>query len=72
MVGGMVKFSVRTVIDAHGGLDAIAAKCGVSPDAVYKWRQSGRIPPKHWPHLVNKRISYAALAALDGGKTEAA
>jgi carbamoyl-phosphate synthase small subunit len=39
---------VADLLDRAGGPDRVAALCGVSPDAVRKWRERAAIPPRHW------------------------
>ena len=39
------------VIQQAGGDKRVAKACGVSLDALRKWREAGRVPSKHWPLL---------------------
>lgn len=36
------------IIQRAGGDESVAAACGISTDALRKWRELGRVPPKHW------------------------
>jgi DNA-binding transcriptional regulator YdaS (Cro superfamily) len=45
---------VERVIEGGGGILQLASKCGVSHQAVYKWRRSG-IPPRRV--LLLERVS---------------
>ena len=56
--------SVATLLDRAGGPDHVAALCGVSPDAVRKWRERGAVPPRHWPALAQAAgVAVAELLA---------
>ena len=39
------------VIQRSGGDEKVARACGVSIDALRKWREQGRVPSKHWPTI---------------------
>jgi hypothetical protein len=60
--------SVDQVIDVCGGLQVLALRCGISVDAVRKWRApTGYVPPKNWPAVVSLsrgEIGYEALERL--------
>lgn len=59
--------SVSDAISAVGGASRASQICGVSLDAVRKWREKGCIPPKNWPSLVEHgadKLTYDALEAL--------
>lgn len=36
------------LIHRAGGDEKVANACGVTPDALRKWREAGRVPAKHW------------------------
>lgn len=38
----------QDLIHLAGGDEKLAKACGVSVDALRKWREIRRIPPKHW------------------------
>jgi hypothetical protein len=48
IIGNMKTHTVRDIIDSIGPREALAAECGVAPIAVYRWRQNGSIPAKHF------------------------
>lgn len=48
------------LIQRAGGDEKVAKACDVSVDAIRKWREAGRIPPKHWPTVA--KLAGAALA----------
>lgn len=54
----------NTIIDTYlGGRDGAARLCGVTHEAVKKWRDG--IPPKHWQKIVDAtggKVTYAMLA----------
>lgn len=52
-------------IDQAGDIEALAKRVGVKKAAVWSWRQRGRIPPIHWPVLVDMGV--ANLADLRKG-----
>lgn len=60
--------TIENVIDACGGPAALASLCGVTLDAIRKWkRPAGRVPARHWPlivRLTGGRISYDDLDRL--------
>lgn len=59
--------SVSEIIYAVGGSGRACQLCGVSFDAVRKWREKNYIPPKNWPALVaagGGQVTYHALEAL--------
>jgi carbamoyl-phosphate synthase small subunit len=57
--------SVAELLDRAGGPDRVAALCGVSADAVRKWRERAAVPPRHWPALAQAAgVEVGALAAL--------
>ena len=59
--------TVGGVIEKAGGVRAAGSACGVTVNAVQKWRSSNYIPPNAWPYLVaNNReaITYEELEAL--------
>lgn len=59
--------SVSDAVSAVGGAFRASQICGVSLDAVRKWREKGCIPPKNWPSLVEHgadRLTYDALEGL--------
>lgn len=59
--------SVSDAIYAVGGAAKACQICGVSLDAVRKWREKGCIPPKNWPSMVEHGadvVTYDALEAL--------
>lgn len=43
--------SIETIISRLGGIQQTADTVNVGTEAVRKWRQSGCIPPKHWPKI---------------------
>lgn len=44
--------TIREILDAAGGNQAVAeAVSGLTPDAVYKWRQNG-IPDRYWLTII--------------------
>jgi carbamoyl-phosphate synthase small subunit len=43
--------TVAELLDRAGGPDHVASLCGVSPDAVRKWRERGAVPGRHWHAL---------------------
>lgn len=61
--------AIQKIISALGGKEAAAACCGVSVDAIRKWETFGKIPPKHWPTIVQAGAS--SFSELSG-VTEAA
>lgn len=59
--------SVSDVISAVGGASRASQICGVSLDAVRKWREKGWVPPKNWPNLVRHggdAVTYEALEVM--------
>jgi carbamoyl-phosphate synthase small subunit len=53
-----------TLIDQAGGPDHLAQLCGVSTEAVRKWRERGAVPGRHWATLAAAaRVPLSALAA---------
>src|SRR6476469_7867936 len=44
---------VDAIIDRLGGAESAARLTGVGTEAVRKWRQSGSIPARHWPAVIN-------------------
>ena len=40
------KTPIRELIDTWPNRKALASEIGANPDAVHKWAQSGRIPPR--------------------------
>ncbi len=59
--------SVSDAISAVGGASRASQICGVSLDAIRKWREKGCIPPKNWPNLVQhgaNLVTYEVLEAI--------
>ena len=57
--------TVADLLDRAGGPDSVAALCGVSPDAVRKWRERGTVPGRHWNVLAEAAgVGLAAVAEL--------
>lgn len=57
----------QDLIQRAGGDEKVAKACDVSVDALRKWREAGRIPPKHWPtvsRLSGLPLSDVAVARL--------
>jgi carbamoyl-phosphate synthase small subunit len=44
---------VDAIIARLGGAESAARLTGVGTEAVRKWRQSGSIPARHWPAVIN-------------------
>lgn len=65
----MEKSLVKQIAFDLGGRRVLAEKCGVSLPAIAKWVEADKIPPKHWPTIVEQTresrtpISYEDLAA---------
>jgi carbamoyl-phosphate synthase small subunit len=58
------------LIDQAGGPDRVAQLCGVSTEAVRKWRERGAVPGRHWAALAAAaRVPLSTLAAA--AETEA-
>ncbi len=55
---------VDQIIAKLGGADAAARLTGVGTEAVRKWRQSGAIPARHWPAII--QASGLTLADMPG------
>ena len=54
-----------TLIDQAGGPDHLAQLCGVSTEAVRKWRERGAVPGRHWATLAAAaRVPLSALAGV--------
>jgi hypothetical protein len=45
--------SIPAVIDALGGAAAIARSKRIAYTTVASWKARGRIPPDHWPAIVD-------------------
>jgi hypothetical protein len=43
--------SIKQLTEAAGGASKIASELNLSPDAIYKWQESG-VPDRHWPALI--------------------
>jgi carbamoyl-phosphate synthase small subunit len=43
--------TVADLLDRAGGPDHVATVCGVTADAVRKWRERGAVPGRHWHAL---------------------
>ncbi len=41
-----------SIISLWPSLDALSAEVGMKRDAVRKWKERGRIPPKAWPRVL--------------------
>lgn len=55
------------IIERAGGDEKVAKVCDVSLDAIRKWREAGRVPPKHWPtvaQLSGTSLDVVAAARL--------
>lgn len=59
---------IDSLIAKAGGTARIAELTGVGTEAVRKWRQSGTIPARHWPALLN--ISGITLDDLNHASSE--
>ncbi len=55
---------VDQIIAKLGGADAAARLTGVGTEAIRKWRQSGAIPARHWPSII--QASGLTLADMPG------
>jgi carbamoyl-phosphate synthase small subunit len=62
--------TVRDVVSQLGGTEATARVLGVGTEAVRKWRQTGAIPTRHWPVIL--QATGMAFADLPGGGRPAA
>jgi carbamoyl-phosphate synthase small subunit len=52
------------LIDQAGGPERVAALCGVSTEAVRKWRERGAVPGRHWAALAAAaRVPLSRLAS---------
>jgi carbamoyl-phosphate synthase small subunit len=49
-----------------GGIETVTERCGIGEEAIKKWHQAGRIPPKHWPALIELGEGEITLAMLSG------
>ncbi len=56
--------SIEAILARLGGTEAAARLAGVGTEAVRKWRQSGVVPPKHWPALMAAGLTLAELRGL--------
>lgn len=56
------------VIQRAGGDAKVAKACGVSLDALRKWREIGRVPSKHWPLL--SKLARVPLAEIAEARLE--
>jgi len=59
---------VDLIIQKLGGADAAARLTGVGTEAVRKWRQSGAIPARHWPAII--QASGLTLADMPGAPVD--
>ena len=63
------------LISRAGGDETVAKACGVTPDALRKWREIGRVPPKHWSvvaSLASATLDEVAAASLKAAPTDGA
>ena len=44
--------TVDQIIESLGGAEALAKLTGVGTEAVRKWRQTGAVPSRHWPAVM--------------------
>lgn len=54
------------LIERAGGDDKVAKACGISADALRKWREMGRVPPRHWPTIA--RLAGLPMDDVAGAK----
>jgi hypothetical protein len=57
---------LKQAIDDAGGAATVAAACGVSPRAVYKWVASGCLPRTEYTGETDYADRIAALASARG------
>lgn len=63
---------LKQAIEGAGGATTVAAACGVSPRAVYKWVASGCLPRTEYTGETDYAVRIAGLAAARGLKVDAA
>lgn len=61
---------LKQAIDDAGGVPTVAAACGVSPRAVYKWVASGCLPRTEYTGETDYAVRVAGLAAARGMKVD--